>query len=86
LQSLHHGTGLIQQLYGKTEILFVVIFTDQPGKGEVRTQQLSAHIEWLEANKDLIPIGGSLRKELGQMPKGGLWIAEPSPRINWRRF
>lgn len=57
-------------------MLFAVIFTDQPGKGEVRAQRLGEHIQWLENNKNVIPIGGSLRHELGQVPKGGLWIAD----------
>ncbi|MFZ6862148.1 YciI family protein [Undibacterium sp. Ji67W] len=61
-------------------MLFAVIFTDQPGKANVRLENLSAHIEWLEINKHIIPIGGSLREELGQVPKGGLWIAEANSK------
>lgn len=57
-------------------MLFAVIFTDHPGKGDVRAQHLHEHIQWLETNKNVIPIGGSLRQELGQVPKGGLWIAD----------
>ena len=57
-------------------MLFAVIFTDKTGHGEVRAANLQAHIEWLEQNKDVVPIGGSLRKELGETPRGGLWIAE----------
>jgi uncharacterized protein YciI len=45
-------------------------------KSEVCAQHLRAHIAWLEANKNVILIGGSLRQALGQVPKGGLWIAE----------
>lgn len=56
-------------------MLFAVIFTDNPGYGEVRAANLQAHIEWLERNKDVIPVGGSLRHEPEQVPKGGLWIA-----------
>ena len=56
-------------------MLFAVIFTDKPGYGEVRAANLQAHIEWLERNKDVIPVGGSLRHEPEQVPKGGLWIA-----------
>ncbi|WP_229722523.1 YciI family protein [Xylophilus rhododendri] len=37
---------------------------------------MDAHLEWLEVNKEIIPIGGSLRSEPGEVPKGGLWIAE----------
>lgn len=56
-------------------MLFAVILTDKPGYGEVRAANLQAHIEWLERNKDVIPVGGSLRQEPEQVPKGGLWIA-----------
>ena len=57
-------------------MLFAVIFKDKPEKGDVRAQHLSEHIQWLETNKNIILIGGSLRQELGQVPKGGLWIAD----------
>lgn len=57
-------------------MLFAIIFDDVPGKGEVRAQNLQAHLDWLENNKDVIPVGGSLRRELSEVPKGGLWIAE----------
>ena len=62
-------------------MLFAVLFTDKPGLGDVRAQHLQAHIEWLELNKDVSPVAGSLRQELGQVPKGGLWIAEASSKI-----
>ncbi|WP_374672828.1 YciI family protein [Acidovorax temperans] len=57
-------------------MLFAVIFTDKPGCCDIRAAQLSAHIAWLEAHKDIIPVGGSLRAEPGTVPKGGLWLAE----------
>ena len=57
-------------------MLFAVIFTDKPDHGAVRVANLQAHIDWLEQHKDIVPIGGSLRHELGQVPKGGLWVAE----------
>ena len=57
-------------------MLFAVLLTDKPGLGELRARHLQAHIEWLELNKDVIPVGGSLRQELGDVPKGGLWISE----------
>ena len=56
-------------------MLFAVIFADKLDKGEIRAKHLHEHIEWLETNKNIIPIGGSLRQGLGQTPKGGLWIA-----------
>ena len=61
-------------------MLFAVIFTDKPGHSEIRTANLQAHIEWLEQNKDIVPIGGSLRDLPGEVPKGGLWIAEAASK------
>lgn len=57
-------------------MLFAVLFTDKPGLGELRAAHLQAHIDWLEQHKAVVPIGGSLRHEPGDVPKGGLWIAE----------
>ncbi len=56
-------------------MLFAVIFTDKPNHGEIRAANLQAHIDWLEQHKDVIPVGGSLRHEPDQTPKGGLWVA-----------
>jgi uncharacterized protein YciI len=57
-------------------MLFAILFTDKLGSGEVRTANLQAHIDWLETNKEIVPVGGSLRHEMGETPIGGLWIAE----------
>jgi uncharacterized protein YciI len=57
-------------------MLFAVIFSDRPDHGHVRAANLHAHIEWLEKNKDVVPVGGSLRHEPSEVPRGGLWIAE----------
>ena len=56
-------------------MLFAVIFTDKPGHGDVRAANLQAHIEWLEEHKEVIPVGGSLRSAVGDVPQGGLWVA-----------
>lgn len=57
-------------------MLFAVLFNDLPDMTQVRAQHLAAHLEWLERHQAVIPVGGSLRRELGETPKGGLWIAE----------
>ena len=57
-------------------MLFAIIFTDKLGYGEVRAANLQAHIDWLEQSKEIVPVGGSLRHEIGETPIGGLWIAE----------
>jgi uncharacterized protein len=62
-------------------MLFAVLFTDKPGHGVVRAENLQAHIDWLEKHKDVIPVGGSLRHALGEAPKGGLWIAEAQSKL-----
>lgn len=55
--------------------LFVALFTDKKDHGHVRAATLQAHIDWLEANRAVIPVGGSLREEPDQVPRGGMWIA-----------
>ncbi|MEG3063895.1 MAG: YciI family protein, partial [Comamonas sp.] len=57
-------------------MLFAVLFNDFPGMAEVRAQNLAAHLAWLEEHQAVIPVGGSLRRELNETPKGGLWIAD----------
>ena len=60
--------------------LFVALFTDKKDHGHVREAALQAHIEWLEQNKDVIPVGGSLRSEPDQTPRGGMWIARAASK------
>jgi len=67
-------------------MLFAVIFTDRPGQGDVRAQHLQAHVDWLEAHRDVIPVGGSLRVEPGDLPRGGLWIAEAGSKAQIERL
>lgn len=62
-------------------MLFAIIFTDKLGCGEVRAANLQAHIEWLEKNKAVVPVGGSLRHEMGETPIGGLWIAKAESKV-----
>ena len=57
-------------------MLFAIIFTDKLGYGEVRAANIQAHINWLEDNKEVVTVGGSLRHQIGETPIGGLWIAE----------
>ena len=57
-------------------MLFAVIFTDKPNHGSLRAANLDAHIEWVAANGQTVLVAGSLRAELGETPKGGLWIVE----------
>lgn len=57
-------------------MLFAVLFTDKPGHGALRAQNLEAHIRWVAEHRESVLVAGSLRTEPGAVPKGGLWIVE----------
>ena len=57
-------------------MLFAVIFRDKPGHGHVRQQWLDAHIRWVDEHSAVVRVAGSLRRESGEVPIGGLWIVE----------
>ncbi|NNU42409.1 YciI family protein [Ramlibacter montanisoli] len=61
-------------------MLFAVLFTDQPGHGELRAAHLEAHIRWVAEHQDTVLVAGSLRVEPSHVPKGGLWIVEAPSR------
>lgn len=57
-------------------MLFAVLFEDDQTKFEIRKNLLSEHIDWLDNNKTVVLVGGSLRKAIGDQPNGGLWIVK----------
>lgn len=57
-------------------VLFAVLFTDKPGHGALRAEQLQAHIDWVDAHREQVLVAGSLRHEPSDVPKGGLWVVE----------
>ena len=57
-------------------MLFAVLFIDKPDHGALRSEYLQAHIDWIEQNKTAVLVAGSLRTELQDTPKGGLWIVK----------
>ena len=57
-------------------MLFAVLFTDKPNRGDLRAEHLQAHIQWVDQNKNEVLVAGSLRSEPGVTPQGGLWIVE----------
>ena len=57
-------------------MLFAVLLTDKPGHGDLRSEHLSAHVRWVEENKNKVLVAGSLRQEPTEVPEGGLWIVE----------
>ena len=63
---------------GSTEkiVLYVVRFADKPNSAAKRKELLPAHLEWLDKNKDMILVAGSLRPEHDEDPVGGLWVVE----------
>lgn len=63
-------------IYEPQQMLFAVIFTDKPGRGALRAEQLEAHIRWVAKHKANVLVAGSLRVEPGAVPEGGLWIVE----------
>jgi len=57
-------------------MLFAVRFEDHAGRAAVRSAHLDAHIAWLDRHRDVVLVGGSLRRNPGETPIGGLWIVE----------
>jgi uncharacterized protein len=57
-------------------VLFAVIFSDRPEQSNLRAQHLADHIDWLATHSGAILVAGSLRNELSDVAKGGLWIVE----------
>ena len=53
-------------------MLFAAIFTGKPEHGLLRSQYLEAHIRWVDQNKDVVLVAGSLRSEPQDVSKGGL--------------
>ena len=57
-------------------MLFAALFTDKPGHGAMRAENLEAHIRWVAEHREAVLVAGSLRIEPGAVPEGGLWIVE----------
>jgi uncharacterized protein YciI len=57
-------------------MLYAVRFHDKPDRAAVRQQQLQAHVDWLARHRDVVLVGGSLRRQAGENPVGGLWLVE----------
>jgi len=61
-------------------MLYVILFEDDPSKLHVREQQMQAHIEWLDRNRDRVLLAGSLREAAGATPSGGMWLVDVADR------
>ncbi len=59
---------------------FVARFEDDPEKLHVRKAEMDNHLRYLDERSEEILVGGSLRQDLAQDPRGGMWIIEASDR------
>lgn len=57
-------------------MLFIVQFEDDPTRAHVRTEQMAAHLEFLDRVRDRVLVPGSLREIPTDRPLGGLWIVD----------
>jgi hypothetical protein len=58
----------------------VVLFEDTPEMAAVRAAEEPAHLAFLDAHRDEIPMAGGLRDEPGGAYAGGLWVFEVESR------
>ena len=63
-------------------MLFAVLFTDKPGQGHLRAENLAAHIAWVDQHKEVVLVAGSLREEPQDTPRGGLWVVEAESKAS----
>jgi uncharacterized protein YciI len=61
-------------------MLYVIRFHDRADSLEIREKHMQAHLDWLDANRDAVLIGGSLREAPGARPEGGMWLVEADSR------
>ena len=59
---------------------WVAIFDDSDGVKAIREQYSAAHVDYLEANQDVIRIAGGLRPAPDEWYCGGLWVLEVDSR------
>ena len=67
-------------------MLFAVRFVDKPDMFAVRQAQLQAHIDWLDAQRGTVLVGGSLRHDPGENPVGGLWLVDAPDKATIERL
>ena len=57
-------------------MLYVVLFTDRPGHGEVRQRLMQSPLAFLEQHQAAIRTAGPLRGAEDGADAGGLWLVE----------
>jgi uncharacterized protein YciI len=62
------------------QMLFVILFEDDPARIEMRRRHMQAHLDFLAKHEDRILGAGSLRDEPDGTPSGGLWIVDVADR------
>lgn len=60
--------------------LFIVRFTDKPDTLTLRQALRPSHLEFLDAHKDMILVGGALTPEADAPPVGACWIMDAASR------
>jgi len=53
---------------------YAILFEDNPGAAEVRTQHMPDHLAFLERNRASIEAAGPLVEADGRTGAGGLWL------------
>ncbi len=56
--------------------MFVAMIYDDRSRWRVRKEQMRAHLDYLEREKDRILVAGTLRDDPNERPKGAMWIIE----------
>jgi len=52
------------------------LFSGKPKPSSLRAEYLQSHIHWIDQNKHVVLVAGSLGMEAQDSPTGGLWIVE----------
>lgn len=69
-------------------MLFVVKFVDKKPSvsSSLRKKFLQSHLDWLDANRNLVRVAGSLRRTPDANPVGGLWIVDADSKAAVERL
>lgn len=75
LQIVMAKTGLFLQAIGAYEasMLYIVLFTDNADRADVRQRLMPAHLDFLERHREQIRVAGPLLESDGS-GAGGLWL------------
>jgi uncharacterized protein YciI len=57
-------------------MLFILRFVNRPDAGAVLTENMSAHLAWLDEHRATVLQAGAVRTAPGAPPVGAVWIVE----------